>query len=340
MNKQFLSLLLLTSFVGTMSASVPVTGAGIAFAKAVAGLGVEALGGTMSAAIPAHAALAAGQMAMNQTAKSGLFQAFAQGFSGFMGKAGSKFAGLSHTSQYALLTVPVAGAAFATVAGVEAVATTGIAHDVVKSVGHYMGQAQEFAMPVFGTPIRDAANAAEVARLAGRSWSTRAGQAISGYAAVAKTSVSNGVQAVVASAKLHPKSAITAGVVGTVAVGYLAYSLYNKSSISLTEQEMPKLRVALAQAKELSKWPSSNASVTAPVIVKQVFTTSSTGLPKKAVDALNKHLALSCKLSDIKEVFDNNNGRASVDYQRHFAIQQKLKALDAQVLGMFPAVAA
>ena len=316
MNKQFLSLLLLTSFVGTMSAALPAA---------------EAAATTALMLIKQPNFILVG------------VKSFGSKVSGLMAKAGAKFAGLSLTAQEAILTVPVVGAPIGMVAGVTAVND----HFVAKA------NAEVARLAANAEVARLAANA-EVARLNARPFYTKAGQAISGYASnglkavtgyavVAKTSVSNGVQAVVASAKLHPKSAIAAGVVGTAAVSYLAYKLYSRfssRSISLTEQEMPKLREALFKANELGKHVFHNPSVTSPVRLEQVFTTETTGLPALAVDALNKHVALSRKLSDIQYIFDCGNGKVSADYEHHLAIQRELKALDAQVLATLPAVAA
>ena len=316
MNKQFLSLLLLTSFVGTMSASA-----------GVSALTTIVKPTSLSIWTPNFILVGA--------------KSFGAKAAAFMGKAGAKFAGLSLTAQEAILTVPLVGAPIGMVAGVTAVND----HFAAEAAAEVVRLAAEAAT---AKTVTDAA--AEVARLNARPFYTKAGQAISGYASnglkavtgyavVAKSSVSNGVQAVVASAKLYPKSAIAVGVIGTAGVSYLAYKLYNRSSISLTEQEMPKLRLALVKATTLGKRVSGNPSVTTPVRLEQAFTTESTGLPKKAVDALNKHVALARKLSEIQYIFDHNNGRAAANYEHHLSIQQELKALDAQVLATFPSAA-
>jgi len=320
MNKQFLSLLLLTSFVGTMSASA-----------GVSALTTIVKPTSLSIWTPNFILVGA--------------KSFGAKAAAFMGKAGAKFAGLSLTAQEAILTVPLVGAPIGMVAGVTAVNDHLAAKAAAKAAAEVVRLAAEAAT---AKTVTDAA--AEVARLNARPFYTKAGQAISGYASnglkavtgyavVAKSSVSNGVQAVVASAKLYPKSAIAVGVIGTAGVSYLAYKLYNRSSISLTEQEMPKLRLALVKATTLGKRVSGNPSVTTPVRLEQAFTTESTGLPKKAVDALNKHVALARKLSEIQYIFDHNNGRAAANYEHHLSIQQELKALDAQVLATFPSAA-
>lgn len=279
MNKQILSFLLLTSFVGTMSAS------STALSTIVKPFG-------LSIWAPNFILVAANSFG----AKAGAF----------MGKAGAKFAGLSLTAQEAILTVPLVGSPIGMVAGFAAVND----HFVAK---------------------------AAAAKLAARPWYTRAGSAVAGYASAAKVSASKGVQAVVASVKLHPKSAIAAGVVGTAAVSYLAYRLYNgsSSSISLNEQERANLRVALRRADTLGKQVFHNPSVTTPVRLEEVFATESTGLPKKAVDVLNKHVALSRKLSDIAAI-QTTRALSPND----LAIQKELKDLDAQLLATLPIAAA
>ncbi len=317
MNKQFLSLLLLTSFVGTMSANGLFSFAPRTVHSIFANGYVRTFGSAMASKV-----------------------------TGLLGKAGSKIAGLSLTAQEAILTVPLVGAPIGMVAGVTAVND----HFVAKAAAEVARLAANAEVARLAANAEVArVTAAELARLNARPFYTKAGQAISGYASnglkavtgyavVAKTSVSNGVQAVVASAKLHPKSAIAAGVVGTAAVSYLAYKLYSRfssRSISLTEQEKANLTVALVRADTLGKQVFHNPSVTTPVRLEEVFTTESTGLPKKAVDALNKHVALSRKLSDIASI---QSIRALSP--NDLAIQQELKKLDAQLLGMFPITAA
>ena len=309
MNKQFLSLLLLTSFVGTMSPSAGVT----ALSTVVKPTGLS---------IWAPNFILVGAKSFGAKAAS------------FMSATGSKIAGFMGrvpANNATVFGLGVAGAGAATFAA----ASTDLVHNVVKSTGNYMHQAQEFAMPFLGTPVRDARIAAE---LAARPWYTRAGSAVAGYASAAKVSASKGVKAVVASVKLHPKSAIAAGVVGTAAVSYLAYRLYNgssSSSISLNEQERANLRVALRRADTFGKEVFHNPSVTTPVRLEEVFATESTGLPKKAVDVLNKHVALSRKLSDIAAI---QTTRVLSPYD--LAIQKELKDLDAQLLATLPIAAA
>ncbi len=369
MNKQFLSLLLLTSFVGTMSAAAPLF--------------------ITAGEVTAPLLLTAGSTAI----KTGFFSKAA----GFMSAAGSKFAGLTPTSQYALASIPLMGAGVAT----GTVLTNGISvsekgAQVLSDLGGAFGKSQYgsirnavsaaelAARPwykkvgdaiagytstaktatvatsgvvvagssekgarmlsdlggVFGKSqygsIFEARNAAE---LAARPWYTKAGSAVAGYASTAKTATVAGTTAAFEFAKANKGK--TAGiVVGTVAAGYLVYKGYNKlfssNSISLNEQEKASLKTALVKADELGKHVFHNPSVTSPVRLEEVFTTESTGLPKKAVDVLNKHVAIRRKLSDIAEV-QRTNTLSSTD----LAIQQELKALDAQVMGMLsPVVAA
>ncbi len=296
MNKQFLSLLLLTSFVGTMSAA-------------------QVVANTVTVATP------------------GAFRLIAPRLAGFMSAAGAKvtdFMGRVPANNATVAGVGLAGVG--TGAATLAVASTDVAHNVVTSIGNRMGQIQA---PFMSTSIHDARVAAE---LAARPWYTKAGSVVAGYASTAKTATVAGTTAAFEFAKANKGK--TAGiVVGTVAAGYLVYKGYNKlfssNSISLNEQEKASLKTALVKADELGKHVFHNPSVTSPVRLEEVFTTESTGLPKKAVDVLNKHVAIRRKLSDIAEVQRTNTLSST-----GLAIQHELKALDAQVLAMLPVVAA
>ena len=307
MNKQFLSLLLLTSFVGTVSAS-----------------------GLLS------------------FAPRTVHSIFSNGYTRtFMSAMGSKVAGLSHTSQYALGSIPLMGAGVAT----GAVLSNGVSVSegtakFLADWGGALGKTATVSIREAVTASTEAAVvAAEAARLNARPFYTKTGQAISGYgsnglkavtgyASAARISASNGVQAVVASAKLHPKTAIAAGVVGTAAVGYLVYKAYNWStshSISLNEQGKANLRTYLAEAHALpcglNVW-----SLVQPEQLQLVeyFTSEKTGLPKAAVKALNEFVTFdgSCKM--INYLFEHQNGRTQPGTVAKYTATKQLRdaALD------------
>jgi uncharacterized delta-60 repeat protein len=74
-------------------------------------------------------------------------------------------------------------------------------------------------------------------------WYSTLDKLIAGYASTVKLSVSQGVEALTASAQLHPtKSAVAVGVIGTGALGYLTYRLYRRlwgvHSIQTAQPEM------------------------------------------------------------------------------------------------------
>ena len=135
---------------------------------------------------------------------------------------------------------------------------------------------------------------------------------------------------------------VAAAVVGTAAVGYLAYRLYNRSSISLNEQGRTNLRTALSEASTL---PSSDVWTTVMpehLVLDEHFTVEGTGLPKTAVKALNEFVTLDRSFKALQFLCDNQNGRTSPEIVAKYdatkplrdAAENKLKAL------AFPVVAA
>ena len=300
MNKQFLSLLLLTSFVGTMSASgkLLVTSGQLAMGtKPVAA--ASALLGEIGARLAQNEQVVQATFKASQAVmpKTGLFSKM----TGLMSAVGTKIAGLSHTSQYALGSIPVIGA--------------GVATGTVLSNGFSVSEGTAQFLANWGgalgksstVSIRDAVNAARTP------WYAKAGSAVAGYASAARVAASNGVQAVVASAQFRPKTAVAVGVVGAGALGYLGYKLYNRSSshsISLNEQQKSTFKTALAEAKAFPM----GVNVWSPVQPEQLelverFTTAETGLPKKVVKALNEFVTLDGSCKRIDYLFAHKNGR-------------------------------
>ncbi len=337
MNKQFLSLLLLTSFAGTMSAStalVPYVKPAFTLVGGVASFGAKA--------------------------------------SAFMATVGSKFAGLGGTAQEALIVTPLAGAGVATGtilsnnAGIANITTplvdaaANATATLLKDHGFSSVEAMETAIELaqgktpeamaiatqFGckSPIglelairgvQDQARAKALVEYNALPFLEKANLAVRSAASAVKSSVSHGAQVVVDAAKSHPKTAIATGVVAASALGYLGYRYFTAShSISLTEQEMVNFEIHMNRAKSLGSKINRTPSFNDVTIIESVFTTEATGLPKKAVAALNEYVAVSCKLADFKYLSRNNY---MTDERK--ALKQQLEARLAQVTAKLPVAA-
>jgi hypothetical protein len=300
MNKQFLSLLLLTSFVGTMSAGQFLKTAGQLALGAKPVVGTSELLAEIAARLAKNeeatkAVFKASQVSMPKTT---FFSTFGSKVSSLMAKTGSKFAGfgsatvakisgLGNTGQTAVIATGLGSAGIAT----HALATADATRNAVRSVGNYMSQVQEFGFPLHHV---------EVVRTP---WYAQAGSAIAGYASAAKAGVVSTVQA-------YPKSAIAAGVVATGVLGYLAYNkMFSSNSISLNEQGKVSLRAAVAEAKGLP----GGSQVWSPVQPEQLklveHFTVATGLPQSVVKALNEFVTLDGSCKRINYLFDHANGR-------------------------------
>ncbi len=269
MNKQFLSLLLLTSFVGTMS---PTITSGKALSLAVIDY------------FKSDAARAAEKLAAEAA------------------RAAEKLA--------------------AEAARLAAETTAQLV--VAKNLGYISVDAMEKGILAIQT---------ETARLAARPFYTKAWEGTCGYASSAKTSVANGAQAVVASAKSHPY--IATGVVAACGLACLGYKFWNRDSMSLTEQGKTSLRNALVKANELGTEGFHNPSVATPLKSCEFFTIKDNELPKIVIDALNNHIMILRKLVEINQVKQTSKLSDS-----DLAIETNWKTRSKQVLAELTAASA
>lgn len=312
MNKQFLSLLLLTSFVGTTMPAAPLLLEAGQVAKAAAPVAEAVTAPFVNAAGPVIETFKgftrAQQFPTFLSKVSNLMNGASYNVRSVFSKAGSMFAKGGSATVAKVSTFGEAGqtAVIATglgSAGVAsyAVATTDTFKNAVKATANYMGSVQDFAGYSIGTMETPVKNAVE--SYWARPWYTKAGETLAGYASGVKCGFVNTVNA-------YPKTAIATGVVAAGLLGYLAYDkMFASDSISLNEQGKVTLRTALARAKALPM----TGNVWSPVMPQELtmveaFTTES-GLPKWAVKALNTFVTLDGSCKRIEFLFRDHNGR-------------------------------
>jgi len=333
MNKQFLSLLLLTSFVGTMSSTVPAV---VAVRPNFILVGARSFGSFMgtvaskvSSVIPKAliATPIVGSVVLGETVLSDS-QANAAA------AEAAKIAAEAAATEAAKIAAEAAATEAAKIAAANAATEAGIRvaqgnTPEVLAIAKQFGASSRIELEKNILAIQQDYAAKKLAEY----------NALSLFGK-AKVFASNGINTVVSAAKNNPKTAIAAAVVGTAAVGYLAYRLYNRSSISLNEQGRTNLRTALSEARTL---PSGNVWATVmpdQLVLVEHFTVESTGLPKTAVKALNEFVTLDGSCKSLEYLLDHQNGRTSPETVAKYkatkplrdAAENRLKALALPVV--------
>jgi hypothetical protein len=332
MNKQFLSLLLLTSFAGTISASGRI---GASFALEAA----EAAG--------ANGVKVATGLGVVFPRLAGFMSATGAKVSGVMAKVGGKFVKADSFVSTKIVNLyekaPYGTSLFGSTmaaTGVLVAGTTEKGAQTLADLGAAFGKSQ--FVPIHKA-VAAAEAAAEAARFAARPWYVKTGSALSGYASAAKTATVAAGKTALEFAKVNKgkTAAITAGVVATGVLGYMAYNkIFSSNSISLNEQGKATLKTAMAKSKALiAERGNPYADVVMPtqLTITEHFTTSESGLPRQAVELLNKHVAYGRLAEKTQYLMTHQRGDSD---QQTLAINRAAKAFDTQVVETLSAAAA